>query len=157
RYSGQEDILIGTPIANRTRREVESLIGFFVNTLVLRGDLSGDPTFRELLTRVREAALGAYAHQDVPFEKLVEELRPERSLSHSALFQVMFSLQNAPGATGGLDGLKVRATGTEGATAKYDLLLALSESRGGLIGSLQYNTDLFDGERVERLSEHFRT
>ena len=106
RYTGQQDIVVGTPITNRTHAETEGLIGFFMNTLALRGDLSDDPTFRELLTRVRATALGAYAHQDLPFEKLVEELQPERSMSHSPLFQVVFTLQNAAGGAMELNGLR---------------------------------------------------
>ena len=102
RYSGQRDIVVGTPIANRKRGELEGLIGFFVNTLALRTDLSGDPTFQELLKREREVALGAYGHQDIPFEQLVAELRPERNLGHSPIFQVMLALQNAP--EGGIEG-----------------------------------------------------
>ena len=98
KYSGQDDIVVGAPIAKRDRPELETLIGFFINSLVLRTDLTGNPTFRELLRRVREVAFGAYEHQDVPFEKLVEELKPERNLSHSPLFQVVFALQNAPAA-----------------------------------------------------------
>ena len=123
RYSGQDDIVVGSPIAGRTRAETEGLIGFFVNTLVLRTDLSGDPTFRELLGRVREAALGAYAHQDLPFEKLVEELGPERSLSHTPLFQVMFLLHNAPGEDLALPELSVAPLTVEADTAKFDLTL----------------------------------
>ena len=107
RYTGQDDIVVGTPIANRTQAETEGLIGFFVNTLVLRTNLSDDPTFRELLGRVREVALGAYAHQDLPFEKLVEVLHPERNLSHSPLFQVLFVLQNTPLSAFELPGLTV--------------------------------------------------
>ena len=111
RYSGQEDISVGTAIANRTRKEVEGLIGFFVNTLVMRTDLSGNPSFRELVRREREVALGAYAHQELPFEKLVEELNPERDLSRSPLFQVMMLLQHAGRETLELPGVKLSGVG----------------------------------------------
>src|SRR5204862_4652300 len=104
RYSGQDDVVVGSPIANRNRTELEGLIGFFVNSLALRGDLSGDPTFRELIGRVKEAALGAYAHQDVPFEKLVEELRPPRQLGQNPIFQVTFDVQKLSSATMGIEG-----------------------------------------------------
>ncbi|HWN42365.1 MAG TPA: amino acid adenylation domain-containing protein [Thermoanaerobaculia bacterium] len=151
RTTGSEDLPVGTPIANRNRAEVEDLIGFFVNTLVMRGDLSGDPSFRELLARSREAALGAYAHQDMPFEKLVEELRPERDLSHSPLFQAMVILQNAPAETLELPDLTVVPVGTDSGTTKFDLRLALMQTPDGLAGSLVYNRDLFDVSTVERL------
>ncbi len=157
RYSGQNDVLVGSPIANRTRRELEGLIGFFVNTLVLRGDLSGDPTFPELLARTRKAALGAFANQDVPFEYLVEAIQPERDLSRSPLFQVMLVLQNAPGDPLELPGLTLTPLEADSGTAKFDLLLSFVELPNGLAGTLEYNTDLFDGSTMERLLAHFHT
>jgi len=156
RYSGQEDIAVGTPIANRNRAETEELIGFFVNTLVLRCDLSGNPSVRELLQRVREVALGGYAHQDVPFEKLVEELQPERNLSHSPLFQVMFGLQNAAAGALELEGLSLSPLEIESGVTKFDLVLNLQETEQGLQGSLEYSTDLFDVGSVEQLLSHYQ-
>src|SRR5215212_1454241 len=155
RYSGQHDILVGTPIANRNRAETESLIGFFINTLILRTRFSDDLTFRELLGEVRETALEAYAHQDLPFEKLVEELQPERSLSHSPIFQVMFHLQNALTEGLSLSGLSMSPLDVETQTAKFDLLLTMAESEEGLAGRLNYNTDLFDEATVMRMAAHF--
>jgi non-ribosomal peptide synthetase component F len=156
RYTGQEEIVVGTPIANRTRGEVEGLIGFFVNTLVLRTELTGELSFRELLGRVRETALGAYTHQDVPFEQLVEELRPERDLSHTPLFQVLFVLQNAPRAAGlELPGLSLAVQAMESVTAKFDLTLSMVEGDGELGASFEYDTDLFEARTMERLARHF--
>ncbi len=157
RYSGQEDLLVGTPVANRNRTEIEGLIGFFVNTLVLRCNLAGRPTFRELLHRTREVALEAYAHQDLPFEKLVEELRPERSLSHTPLFQVMFALQNAPPDALELPGLTLTPMALENRIAKFDLTLSLVEESGRLRGRLEYNTDLFDAATIARMAGHLQT
>jgi amino acid adenylation domain-containing protein len=157
RYAGQTDVSVGTPIAGRNRFETEGLIGYFANTLVLRTDLSGDPTFVELLARVREAALGAYAHQDVPFEKLVEELQPARDLSHNPLFQVLFSLQNLPGGEISLSGLTWGGLGFRSSTARFDLSLDMAEGPEGLVGDCEYNTDLFDASTVERLLGNFRT
>ena len=157
RYTGQENISVGSPIANRNRTEIEGLIGFFVNTLVLRTDLSGDPSFRKLLNRVREAALGAYANQDFPFEKLVEQLQPERDLSRSPLFQVMFGLQNVPRRPLELSGLKVSPFEQKNDTAKFDLTLFLWEIEDGIKGSIEYCTDLFDSARIVRMIEHYRT
>jgi amino acid adenylation domain-containing protein len=154
KYSGSEDIVVGSPIAGRTRREVEELIGFFTNTLVLRTDLSADPTFRELLGRVREGTLGAYEHQEVPFEKLVAELQPERSLSHAPLFQVMFTLQNAGGGGAALPGLEVSGAGAELEGAKFDLSLTLVATPRGLRGMLNYATDLFERGTAERMIGH---
>ena len=157
RYSGQEEIVVGSPIAGRTRSETEGLIGFFVNTLVLRGDLSGDPSFIELLQRVKEVSLGAYGHQEVPFEKLVEELQPERSLSHNPLFQVMFMLQNRAAELRELGRLRLQAQAVESATAKFDLSLAVTEIEAGLKCSLQYTTDLFEPWTITRMLGHFET
>jgi amino acid adenylation domain-containing protein len=155
RYTNQTDIVVGTPIANRGRAETEALIGFFVNMLVMRADVSRDPTFRELLGDVKEVSLGAYAHQDVPFEKLVEELQPERSLSHSPLFQVMFILQNMGERTLKLTGLDVTQVATDSHTAKFDLTLTIEENEGVLGGNFEYKTDLFDASTISRMAEHF--
>jgi amino acid adenylation domain-containing protein len=157
RWSGQEDIVVGTPVAGRTRAEVEGLIGFFVNTLVMRTDLSGAPTFRELVARVREVALGAYAHQEVPFEKLVEELRPVRELRHSPLFQVMFVLQNVPAREVSLPELKLSPVEQEGAEAKLDLALSLTQTSEGLRGVFSYDAALFEPATIERLARHLET
>ncbi|PMB03027.1 non-ribosomal peptide synthetase, partial [Fischerella thermalis CCMEE 5273] len=157
RYTGNNDIVIGSPIANRNHREIEGLIGFFVNTLVLRTDLSGNPSFRELLRRVREVALGAYAHQDVPFEKLVEKLQPQRNLSHTPLFQVMFVLQNAHSLEIELPSLTLSTLESDSGTAKFDLTLYMAETASGMIGSVEYNTDLFEPQTIQRLAEHFQT
>ncbi|BAY50309.1 amino acid adenylation domain-containing protein (plasmid) [Scytonema sp. HK-05] len=157
RYSGQDDILIGSPIAGRNRVEIEDLIGFFVNTLVVRGDLSGNPSFRELLQRVRSVALSAYTHQDLPFEKLVEELQPERSLSYHPLFQVMFVLENLPAQTLELPGLSITPMDVNAVTSKFDLSLLLTHTEQGLRGTWEYSTDLFDAGTISRMSRHFQT
>ncbi|HYR08985.1 MAG TPA: amino acid adenylation domain-containing protein, partial [Longimicrobium sp.] len=154
KYGAGEDVVVGSPIAGRTRAEVEELIGFFVNTLVLRTDLGGDPSFREVLRRVRDVTLGAYEHQEVPFEKLVAELQPERSLSHSPLFQVMFALQDAGGPGGALPALTVSEVGAELESVKFDLVLGLAATPKGLRGGLKYSTDLFERGTVERMLGH---
>jgi amino acid adenylation domain-containing protein len=155
RYTGQEDIVVGTPIAGRNRLETEDLIGFFVNTLVLRTDLRGNPSFREVLKRVREVLLGAYSHQDVPFERLVEELQTERSLSHTPLFQVAIALQNAPQESLDLTGLELSEMESENQTAKFDLTLTLAESEQLIGGALVYNSDLFEASTIKRLVAHY--
>ncbi|HEX6903706.1 MAG TPA: non-ribosomal peptide synthase/polyketide synthase [Thermoanaerobaculia bacterium] len=157
RYSGGEDAPVGSPIAGRTRSELEGLIGFFVNTLVLRIDLAGNPTFAELLERARETTLGAYAHQDLPFEKLVEELAPRRDLSYSPLFQVMLTLQNAPPRPIDLPGLRLEPLGSETGTAKFDLSLSLREVGETLGALLEYDLDLFDEATARRIAGHFQT
>ena len=156
RYSGQEQVCVGTPIAGRNRSELEGLIGFFVNTLVLRGDLSGNPRFEEFLGRVRETTLGAYAHQDLPFEQLVDHLQPERDLSRTPLFQVMFAFQNAPMQDVEVADLSFSALEAERGTANFDLTLSMNETEGGLRGSIEYSTDLFDGSTIERMLGHFQ-
>ena len=157
RYVGQEDIAVGSPIAGRNRAEIEGLIGFFVNTLVLRTNLSGDPSFRELVRRVREVALGAYAHQDLPFEKLVEELHPERHLGQNPLFQVLFALQNAPAVSFELGGLEIVPISLEGRTARFDLEVYVWEKPGSLTCTFAYATDLFDAGTVARMMGHYQT
>jgi amino acid adenylation domain-containing protein len=157
RYTQQEDIAIGSPIANRNRSEVEGLIGFFVNTLVLRTDLSGNPTFQELLNRVRQVTLSAYAHQDLPFEKLVEELHQERDLSCHPLFQVVFSLQNTPIEALELPGLTLSQFEFDSKTAKLDLEFHLWQDLESLKGQVVYSTDLFDDSTITRMLGHFQT
>ena len=157
RYTGEEDIAVGTPIANRRHGEIESLIGFFANTLVMRTDVSGNPTFRQLVQRVKEMALGAYTHQDVPFEMLVEVLQPERSMSYTPLFQVLFALQNAPQEKLELSGLTLDLLNIDSGTAHFDLALLLEETEEGLEGVCEYSTDLFDETTILRLLGHFET
>jgi len=156
RYSGQQDLLVGTPVANRNRAEIEELIGLFLNTLVLRNDLSGDPTVQELLARVRERCLNAYAHQELPFEMLVEDLRPDRDLSRNPLFQVMLVLQNAPEQPFTLHGLRLTPVEVDRGAALLDLTLWVYETPEGLSGSFEYATDLFDRTTIERMAGHWR-
>ncbi|HYG62068.1 MAG TPA: amino acid adenylation domain-containing protein, partial [Thermoanaerobaculia bacterium] len=158
RYSGQDDVVVGSPIAGRTRREVEGLIGFFVNTLALRVELADRPDFSGLLRQVRRTALDAYAHQDLPFERLVEELVTERDLGHSPLFQVMLAVQNTPAGPSGMPpvpGLELRPVEVEAGTAKFELSLSFAPRGEELLGDLDYNTDLFDSATAERLARHF--
>jgi amino acid adenylation domain-containing protein len=155
RYSQQQQISIGTPVAGRMRTEIEPLIGFFVNTLVLRTDFTGDPSFAELLQRVKTVALGAYAHQEVPFEKLVEELEVERSLSHTPLFQVMFAMQNMALPPLRLPQLELEVLETERETTQFDLVLFMAEAGERLVGQMEYNTDLFEAATIKRMAEHF--
>ncbi len=155
RSTGEDDLAVGTPVAGRTRLGIEPLIGLFVNTLVMRSDLAGDPETLTLLDRVRETTLSAWAHQEVPFERLVEELAPERDLSRSPLVQVLFVLQNAPLDPLELPGLELEAAPVPAGTAKFDLTCTLVETTRGLEGSLEYSRDLYDGTTVERLAAHF--
>ncbi len=157
RYTGQEDLLVGTVTAGRNQSEIEQLIGCFVNTLVLRTDLSGNPTFLTLLERVREVALEAYNYQDLPFEKLVEELQPERDLSHSPLFQVGFAFYNAPKTELKLSGLTLSSRPIDSGTAKLDLTLSFKESEERLTGWLEYKTELFDAASMTRILTHLQT
>ncbi|HEX8557985.1 MAG TPA: amino acid adenylation domain-containing protein, partial [Pyrinomonadaceae bacterium] len=155
RYSRQADVSVGTPVAGRTRLETEELIGLFVNTLVLRARLTAGLTLRGLLEQVREVTLQAHAHQDVPFEKLVDALQPERSLSYGPLFQVMFALQNTPAEGVEVEGLGLAEVEVEAGTAQFDLTLRMEERAGGFRGALNYNPDLFDRETAEQMARHF--
>jgi amino acid adenylation domain-containing protein/non-ribosomal peptide synthase protein (TIGR01720 family) len=157
RYSGNDDLVVGSPIAGRNNRQTESLIGFFVNTLVLRLTCSGNPSFLNLLVHVKQVCLDAYAHQDVPFEQLVEVLQPERNLSHTPLFQVLFVLQNTPTENLTLANLKISPFAREHVTAKFDLTLSITETNLGLVGTFEYNTDLFEAATIERMVGHFQT
>ena len=157
RYTGEDDILVGAPIAGRTQVKTEPLIGFFANTLVLRTSLAGDPPFRELLRRVRDVCLEAYAHQELPFERLVEELHPERNRSHSPLIQTVLVLQNTPEVAPTFAGLTMSRLPVDAGVSKFDLLLDLTETAGELVGDLRYDTALFDAATIARIGEHFRT
>ena len=156
RYSGQEDVVVGTNSANRNRSEIENLIGFFVNNLVLRTKLSGGMSFRELLKTVREVVLGAYSHQDLPFEKLVEVLQPKRVLNRTPLFQVVFTLQSAPMIDLELPGLTLQSEVIGRETAKYELVCNLLETSAGVAGGLEYNSELFDPTTINRMLRHYK-
>jgi amino acid adenylation domain-containing protein len=157
RHSFQEDIVVGTPIANRNYQEIESLIGFFVNTLVLRTKLDSNSSFRDLLQQVKEITLGAYSHQDLPFEQIVEELKPERHLNRNPLFDVMFVLQNAPEEELKLPELTINSLAEDNQTIQFDLTLSLRESDRGLTGAIDYSTDLFNADTIKRMIGHFQT
>lgn len=156
RYSGQKDIVVGSLIAGRNRVETEGLIGFFANGLALRTDLSGDPTFEELLVRVQQVAHGAYAHQDLPFERVIEEINPERDLSHTPLFQIVFQYDITPASDIHLPGLILQPIRIDTDTVQYDLILDLGQSDQGMFGEIVYNTDLFDAATIERFTDHFK-
>ena len=157
RYTNQQDVVVGTPIAGRSHKETMSLIGFFINTLVLRTDLSGNPNFTQLLDRVSSTVLDAYTHQHLPFEKLVEELKPERSLSYSPLFQIMFILQNTPETVLELSNLNVEQYKLERVSAKFDLTMSIKETENTLVGEIEYSTDLFKKQTIEQMSMHYKT
>jgi len=155
RYSGEEDLSVGTVIANRTRKEIEGLIGVFINTLVMRTDLGGNPSFRELIAREREVALGAYMHQEAPFEKLVEEINPQRNLSRSPLFQALMILQNAGQVELELSGLELSGIDREDGLVRFDLSLMLTEGKDGIAGGLIYSRDIYEGETIRRMARHY--
>lgn len=156
RYSGQEDIVVGTPIANRTHVDVENLIGFFINTLALRIDLRGGPSFSTLLQRVRSTVLDAYQHQDVPFEQVVNAVQKERDLAYAPLCQVMFQLQNLSQQALELTDITLKTIEIESTTSKFDISLTMSENEQGLSGEFEYNSDLFDQDTIVRMATHFQ-
>jgi non-ribosomal peptide synthetase component F len=155
RYSGQEQIVVGTDLANRTMPETERMIGFFINLMAVRTDLSGNPTFRELLGRVRDGLLESYAHQEVPFPKIVQEIQPERSASHNPIVQVLFVMQNIPRAKRELAGLQVEAFEVPVTTSKFDMAVFIAERPDDLIGYWVYSTELFDQSSIQRMLRHF--
>jgi amino acid adenylation domain-containing protein len=155
RYSHKEDFVVGTEIANRNRTEVEEVIGFFANTLALRAQVDGNMSFRELLERVRDVTVRSYAHQDMPFEKLVEVLKPERQASFNPLFQVMFVFQNTPRTTFAIEGLNLTTTDVDSGTSKFDMTLVIADTQDGLEGLWEYSTDLFDRTTMQRMTSHF--
>ena len=156
RWSGQDDVVVGAPVANRSRVETEGLVGFFVNTLALRTDVSGrSSTFRELLGRVREALLGAYQHQDVPFEKLVEELGVERNLSHAPLFQVVLTLDDGAAAPRPFGGMEAEGFGAAGESVKFDLGVVVVERGGGLEVTLAWREELWEASTMERVADAY--
>jgi non-ribosomal peptide synthetase component F len=157
RYIGQEEVAVGADIANRTRVETEGLIGFFINLLVLRTRVRGHESFRELLLRVRETTLGAYAHQDVPFDKLVEALQPDRTTSQTPLFNVLFVMQNTPRIDFALPGLRIDSFEGEHSIAKFELTLFVSETQHGLITNWKYSTDLFSESAISKIAQQFET
>src|SRR5262249_44485115 len=156
-WSGQQDVSVGTPVAGRTQEEVEGLIGFFVNTLVTRTDLSGDPSFRELLKRVRETSLEGYGHQDVPFEQVVERVNPVRDLGRTPLFQVMFQAQRGMGSGEGMDwsGVEVRPEAVGLEVAKFDLSVNVVTGGGAITGVVEYDAELYEERTVARLCRHY--
>jgi non-ribosomal peptide synthetase component F len=157
RYTGQDDIVIGTNTAKRTRGDIEGIIGLFVDNLILRTDLSGDPCFRTLLARVRETCLEAYAHQDLPFDKIVEELQPSRDLSYNTLFQVLFVLQNNPSPSLEVSGLTLRRQEFEISTVQFDLVVDVYDAKPELLVKLRYSTDLFDELTILQMLKQFQT
>ncbi len=157
RYTGEDDVVLGSPVTGRNQTEFDALIGVFANTVILRTDLSGNPTFNQLLARVRETVLGAYAHQDVSLENLVEALQPERNLSRSPFFQVMFAIQNEPKTPAEMSGLEVTVLPVDAQTAEFDLFLLVTRSTDMHSATIEYNTDLFDQQTIERLLRHFQT
>jgi non-ribosomal peptide synthetase component F len=156
-YTGRDDMVVGVDVANRTRTETEELIGFFVNQLVLRTDLSGNPSFREVLRRVRDVSLEAYAYQDLPFDRLVEALNPQRDLSRNPLFQVMFGLQNVPIPTLDLPGVQLSGMEIPVTQAVFDLTLYMTDTAQGVFGSLRYNAELFEPPTISRMAKLFET
>lgn len=156
RYSGQEDFCVGVPVANRTKAEIENLIGFFVNTLVIRANISGDPSFEDMLNQIKETTIDAYAHQDLPFELLVEKLEPERNASHSPFFQVMFATQHTQRQAAQIPNLRISSIPTNHESSKYDMTLLIIEEENGLTGLVEYNSDLFDRRTIENMMKHYQ-